>query len=171
MEMVTKEQKPLCNLVNSFDHRVLWNYTIQPYCWWRTSKPPWIPMACWIEFEWYLVLWRQPHQSKMGSYSSTLHSWVSLSKMWFLNWQSIVITWIFRAKFAQVILGAHNLYESTNQPNYVTMKVDKFYDHPDYEATSIVNDVALIELPTDVQYTGNISWNWMKLHDWMLFQF
>ena len=67
------------------------------------------------------------------------------------------MTWNSRAKFAQVILGAHNLYESTNQPNYVTMKVEKFYDHPDYEATSIVNDVALIELPTDVQYTGKIS--------------
>ena len=37
------------------------------------------------------------------------------------------------------------------------MKVEKFYDHPDYEATSIVNDVALIELPTAVQYTGKIS--------------
>ena len=58
--------------------RVLWNYTIQPYCRWRTGKPPWISLACWIEFEWYLVLWRQPHQSQMGSYSSSLHSWVSV---------------------------------------------------------------------------------------------
>ena len=37
------------------------------------------------------------------------------------------------------------------------MKVEKFYDHPDYEATSIVNDVALIELPQEVQYTGKNS--------------
>ena len=61
---------------------------------------------------------------------------------------------LYSAKFAQVILGAHDLYSPINQPNYITMKVDKFYDHPDYEPTQIVNDVALIQLPQAVQYTG-----------------
>ena len=51
-------------------------------------------------------------------------------------------------------MGAHDLYSPINQPNYITMKVDKFYDHPDYEPTQIVNDVALIQLPQAVQYTG-----------------
>ena len=68
--------------------------------------------------------------------------------------QKKVQSTLYSAKFAQVILGAHDLYSPINQPNYITMKVDKFYDHPDYEPTQIVNDVALIQLPQAVQYTG-----------------
>ena len=74
----------------------------------------------------------------------------------------------FRAKFAQVILGAHDLYSTINQPNYIAMKVDKFYDHPDYEPTQIVNDVALIQLPQAVQYTGKTYIKFLKINFFFL---
>ena len=60
----------------------------------------------------------------------------------------------FRAAFAQVILGAHNLYDHENQPNYIGMTSKNFVNHPEYDPTKIANDVALIELPIEVQYNG-----------------
>ena len=37
----------------------------------------------------------------------------------------------------------------------VTMKAVNFVNHPDYDPSKIANDVALIELPIEVQYNGN----------------
>ena len=54
-----------------------------------------------------------------------------------------------------MILGAHHLYNNQNQPNYRTMKTMKFINHPDYNSDQIANDVALVELPTEVEYNGN----------------
>ena len=60
----------------------------------------------------------------------------------------------FRAAYAQVILGAHDLYDLDTQPNYIGMTSKNFVNHPDYDPTRIANDVALIELPIEVQYNG-----------------
>ena len=60
-----------------------------------------------------------------------------------------------RAAYAHVILGAHHLYNNQNQPNYMTMKTMKFINHPDYDSEHIANDVALVELPIEVEYNGN----------------
>ena len=98
----------------------------------------------------------------VGEVSSALLGFLLLhivlqGKLYIVFWQKIkkkLQFTLYSAKFAQVILGAHDLYSPINQPNYITMKVDKFYDHPDYEPTQIVNDVALIQLPQAVQYTG-----------------
>ena len=53
-----------------------------------------------------------------------------------------------------MILGAHNLYDHENQPNYIGMTSKNFVNHPDYDPTNIANDVALIELPIEVEYNG-----------------
>ena len=63
----------------------------------------------------------------------------------------------FRAAYAHVILGAHHLYNNQNQPNYQTMKTMKFINHPDYNSDQIANDVALVELPIEVEYNGKIN--------------
>ena len=39
----------------------------------------------------------------------------------------------------------------------VTMKAVNFVNHPDYDPSKIANDVALIELPQEVQYNGNTN--------------
>ena len=57
----------------------------------------------------------------------------------------------FRAPFAQIVLGAHDL---TNN-NVVVQKAVQFYNHPNYNPKQIANDVALIELPDPVQYNGS----------------
>ena len=59
---------------------------------------------------------------------------------------------IFRsAAYAYIILGAHNL----NDPS-VRMYATNFVNHPDYDPSEIANDVALIELPEEVNYNGKI---------------
>ena len=58
---------------------------------------------------------------------------------------------------AVVILGAENLFE--NEPNQVRMNVSAsgLVCHPQYDSTSLKNDVAMIKLPTSVVYNNYIN--------------
>ena len=44
------------------------------------------------------------------------------------------------------------------------MKAVNFVNHPDYDPSKIANDVALIELPQEVQYNGNTNGLVMSLN-------
>ena len=47
------------------------------------------------------------------------------------------------------------------------MKASRFFNHPDYDSKHIANDVALIELPEEVQYNGkyNVLYNTLQKHE------
>ncbi|KAJ8982906.1 hypothetical protein NQ317_004560 [Molorchus minor] len=55
----------------------------------------------------------------------------------------------------EITLGAHNIDES--EDGQVTLISTEFIIHPDYDRDSMVNDIALIGLPSDVPFNGNID--------------
>ena len=68
---------------------------------------------------------------------------------------------IFRASFANVLLGAHQLYQYDD--NHLTLKSTKFYIHPQYNASRIKNDIGLIELPKVINFTSDFMFFFLIL--------
>ena len=56
-----------------------------------------------------------------------------------------------RAVSCKVFAGTHDLYQVT--PN-LTIASNVFYEHPYYDPKEIKNDVALVELPEEIVFSG-----------------
>ena len=67
----------------------------------------------------------------------------------------LIFLLFFRASFANVLLGAHQLYQYDDK--HLTLKSTKFYIHPQYNASRIKNDIGLIELPEAVNFTSDFT--------------
>ena len=63
-------------------------------------------------------------------------------------------SFFFRAVECKIFVGIHNLYEITTNHTYAS---NVFYEHPYYNPKEIKNDVALVELPAEIVFTGNFS--------------
>ena len=59
-----------------------------------------------------------------------------------------------RAVECKIFVGIHNLYEITTNHTYAS---NVFYEHPYYNPKEIKNDVALVELPDEIEFTGNFQ--------------
>ena len=60
-----------------------------------------------------------------------------------------------RAVECKIFVGIHNLYEITTNHTYAS---NVFYEHPYYNPKEIKNDVALVELPDEIEFTGKFAW-------------
>ena len=59
-----------------------------------------------------------------------------------------------RAVECKIFVGIHNLYEITTNHTYAS---NVFYEHPYYNPKEIKNDVALVELPDEIEFTGKFA--------------
>ncbi|XP_063599993.1 chymotrypsin BII-like [Penaeus indicus] len=55
----------------------------------------------------------------------------------------------------EVVLGAHNIFEA--EDTQVTMSSSDFFTHEDWDSFSLANDIALVRLPTPVDFTESIA--------------
>ncbi len=58
-----------------------------------------------------------------------------------------------RAAYGDVYIGGHNLKNPT-EAGKIVMPVTNFTTHPNYRKTGVRDDIALIELPQEVTFTG-----------------
>ena len=70
-------------------------------------------------------------------------------------YSAILLFLIFsRAVECKIFVGIHNLYEITTNHTYAS---NVFYEHPYYNPKEIKNDVALVELPDEIEFTGKFA--------------
>lgn len=62
---------------------------------------------------------------------------------------------IFSATSIDVVLGAHNIQQ--NEATQVRLTSTKYVAHEDWDSTRFVNDIAVIELPQEVELNGKNS--------------
>jgi hypothetical protein len=75
-----------------------------------------------------------------------------IHKTWIL---SILIYFVyFRGLSFTIRLGATNL--NSNDPNVIRLSTDNYFLHPDYDPTTLINDVGLIKLRIAITYNGKI---------------
>ena len=123
-------------------------------------------MDGWIVVQLHLVLWRNTGFQKTYSYGSPLHPRVSLifSSLRYSSSDSaeqyccnvryakiLTLRYIFRAVSCKVFIGTHDLYEVTSNDTFASQV---FYEHPYYDPKEIKNDVALVELPREIDFSG-----------------
>ena len=58
---------------------------------------------------------------------------------------------VCRAVSCKVYLGTHDLYQVRPK---LTLSSNLFYEHPYYDPKEIKNDVALVELPEEIDFGG-----------------
>ena len=63
----------------------------------------------------------------------------------------LTLRYIFRAVSCKVFIGTHDLYEVTSNDTFASQV---FYEHPYYDPKEIKNDVALVELPREIDFSG-----------------
>jgi len=59
----------------------------------------------------------------------------------------------YEAVECKIFVGIHNLYEITTNHTYAS---NVFYEHPYYNPKEIKNDVALVELPDEIEFTDTM---------------
>lgn len=56
------------------------------------------------------------------------------------------------ADFVEVVMGAHNIRKA--EPTQVTLRSVDFFTHEDWNAANLINDIAIIRLPSAVTFNG-----------------
>lgn len=62
----------------------------------------------------------------------------------------------FEQEKITVVLGAHNLYQN-GETGRIKLKSQKYWIHENFTFPSVVNDIAIIELPEEVTFTDSIQ--------------
>ena len=57
--------------------------------------------------------------------------------------------WYYRGSSFEVILGAHNILQ--NEPTQVRITTTQKVVHPNWQPTTLANDIALLKLPIKVE--------------------
>ena len=90
-----------------------------------------------------------PHQAAMSMDNDDSCGGSLISKKWILTTGSCVRGF---AKWT-VVLGAHNIRD-TSEPGRVTLTSTTAIIHENFGIVTLNNDVALVQLPQDVQLSG-----------------
>jgi len=103
----------------------------------------------------------------VGGTEATPHSWphqvgLFIDFMYFCGGSLISPEWVLTAahcmdgaSLVDVVLGAHNVNEA--EASQVTMFSTDFFTHEDWDSFNLVNDLALIKLPSPVEMNEYIS--------------
>ncbi|XP_071516903.1 chymotrypsin BII-like [Panulirus ornatus] len=103
----------------------------------------------------------------VGGIEATPHSWphqaaLFIDDMYFCGGSLISNEWVMTAahcmdgaSFVQVVLGAHNI--RLEEETQVTMTSTDFFTHEEWVFLYLLNDIALIKLPSAVNFTENIQ--------------
>ena len=67
------------------------------------------------------------------------------------DWPNLIVCYIYRAVSCKVFIGTNDLYEVTSNDTFASQV---FYEHPYYDPKEIKNDVALVELPREIEFSG-----------------
>ena len=61
----------------------------------------------------------------------------------------------FSAGFVNVVMGAHNIRE--NESTQVSVTSTNFFTHENWNSFLLTNDLALIKLPSPVEFNGKMK--------------
>ena len=65
------------------------------------------------------------------------------------------MSFTFSAGFVNVVMGAHNIRE--NEATQVTMTSYDHFTHENWNSWLLTNDLALIKLPSPVDFNGKVK--------------
>ncbi|XP_069970812.1 brachyurin-like [Penaeus vannamei] len=103
----------------------------------------------------------------VGGTEAVPHSWphqvaLFVDFLYFCGGSLISSEWVLTAAHCvdrhlsvEVVLGAHNLLEA--EDTQVTMSSSDFFAHEDWDSFTVANDIALVRLPTPVEFTDSIA--------------
>ncbi|XP_063599841.1 chymotrypsin BII-like [Penaeus indicus] len=103
----------------------------------------------------------------VGGIEAVPHSWphqaaLFIDDMYFCGGSLISSEWVLTAAhcmdgagFVEVVLGAHNIRE--NEASQVSIVSTDFFTHENWNSWLLTNDIALIRLPSPVEFNDNIS--------------